>query len=112
MKYAVILTVTAALLSVVVGDVSANQPVAGGVGYVYDTNAKPVGEAFVEFTVKTEFKGLVSFSTKTDETGKYRIERLPAGAGWAKVDAGERGRELRRVMLEANTMNVEIFKLQ
>jgi hypothetical protein len=112
MKFAVILTVAAAILSAGIVEVSANQPLSSVSGYVYDSNAKPVGKALIEFTVKTETRGLVSIATRSDETGKYRIERIPAGNGWAKVDAGVRGRTARRIMLEAEVMNVEIFKLQ
>ena len=112
MKYSLILMITAAVLSLGVVRVEAEQPLAGVAGYVFDSNSRPVGKAFVEFTVKSEYRGLVSFSTMTDETGKYRIERLPAGSGWAKVDAGQRGRSARRVTLEPNMLNIENFRLQ
>ena len=112
MKHSITLLIAVAFLSLGVAQAFANQPVAGVAGYVYDSNAKPVGKAFIEFTIKTEYRGIVSFSTRSDETGKYRIERLPAGRGWAKVNAGGRGRAISDVALAPNTINVVNFKLQ
>jgi len=111
MKHISLMIAVALLFSFAIPEANANVPKAAVVGAVFDSSGEAVPYAMIRFGIKTETRGLVIIETMTDATGKYIIERIPAGAGRVKVDGGERGAVSRSVMLEANMMNRVIIKL-
>jgi len=111
MKHISLMIAVALIFSFVVPEVNANVPKAAVSGAVLDASGSGVPYAMVRFGVKTETRGLVIIETMTDESGKYFIERIPAGAGRVKVDAGERGNAARSFILEEGVLNRVIIKI-
>jgi|GEM_PF-1585746 len=83
-------------------------------GRVFDHSGRPVAVALVNFTIRHETGAVVAVTTKsakTDENGRYVIERLPVGCGSGKANAKCCGTDSQRVCLDGQTINVVNFRL-
>ena len=90
------------------------EPMTSVRGYVLDHVGAPVKGASVEFTIRIESGGIVSYiasTTTTDSEGFYSIEYIAAGAGVGKADARCCGYDSKRIHLGIHGVNIIIFRL-